>query len=151
MIVTASDIRTLQRVEAGCPDAVVSRAINQATEILRQMVGDTNLATIAALPATDPVLIGGTVGNGYYEGLKNVMSEMVFALLATENRIITGFGTVAKVDEYSRDADFFDQCKAKEAHFREGVIRLCVLKGWTYSTPGTTYYTTKFFTNGRHH
>ena len=150
MIVTVTDIRTLQRVENGCPDAVVNRAINQATEILRQMVGDTNLATLAALPTTDPILIGGTVGNGYYEGLKNVMSEMVFALLAIENRVVTGFGTVEKQDEYSKGADFFDQCKAKEAHFREGVIRLCVLKGWAYSTPGTTYYTTKFFTNGRH-
>ena len=151
MNITIADIRTLQRVEAGMPDAIIGRVMRQGCEILRQCVGSANYNTLDALPATDPIIAGGQVGGENFEGLQSLLSDLVFALLATENRVITGFGTVEKVDDYSRSADFFDQCKAKEAHFREGVQRLCALKSWKYQYPDSDYYTTKFFTDGKLH
>lgn len=127
---------------------IVERAIGTANVTLQQMVGAANYATLSALATTAPEISGGTVDGELFEGLVVLVSEYVFGLLADENTVITGFGTVEKVDEFSRQADFFEQCKFKEAHFREGVQHLCRIKKWHYTEPSTSRYTTKFFTDG---
>ena len=141
MIGNATTIMQQQRIEAGMPSAVVSRVITTANAILQQCVGATNYATLDALTDTAPEIAGGVVDGNFYEGLSLLISEMVFALLANERIVITGFGTVEKTDEYSHSVDYFDTCKAKEAHFLQGVQQLCKLKGWRYTYPETTYYT----------
>lgn len=144
MICTVNDIMRLQRVEQGMPAAVVDRVIGTANDYLQQCVGSSNYATLDALPDTAPEIAGGMVNGALFEGLVVLVSEMAFALLANERVVITGFGTVEKADEFSRPTDYFDTCKSKEAHFLQGVQRLCHLKGWRYTTPDTTHYTERY-------
>lgn len=141
MIGTVNDMYNLQRVEAGVPATIIDRALSEANVILQQCIGATNYSALDALPSTAPEIAGGTVNGALFEGVAVLVSELTFALLANDRVVLTGFGTVEKADEFSHPTEYFDICKSKEAHFLQGVQRLCRLKSWRYTAPQSTHYT----------
>lgn len=125
MLITTTDIyNSGLSVSEEIPQANVERAIKTAEQFMvRPRLTDKVYIDFVNGLHND-LLNGGIVGESYVTGLKEAEIELTFAVLLHQSINATTFGSVVKIDDYSKYAGYDNIAEEAKRHIEIGLAYL---------------------------
>lgn len=125
MLITVNDIYSSGlSVSQEIPEANIERAIKTAEQFMirPRLTDKVYIDFLNGLH--DDLLDGGVVGENYVTGLREAEIELTFAVLLHQSINATTFGSVVKIDDYSKYAGYDGIAEEAKRHIEIGLAYL---------------------------
>lgn len=130
------------RIDAGIPDVVLERCIEEAQQwyAARYFKSD-NYMTLVNTSNDDPIMKGGVVTNTkgkqvIIAGFLKAAAHIAYACLLQDYGVASTFSTVRKKDDHSENIDPWDLCKYHDTIGRGWMREVAEVKGWSQGETG---------------